>query len=113
MANRDGPAINKNAKRNPNQNLYQNPNQAQGNVQDDIQGQNPPPHIPFLPNAPIVPGVPQRSQLNWSHFKPKYAGKLEEDAEAHLLRTNDWMDTHNFQEQVKRTEILFTFSRGS
>ena len=34
-------------------------------------------------------------QLNWSHFKP------DEDAEAHLLRTNDWMDTHAFQEGVE------------
>ena len=26
---------------------------------------------------------------------------MEEDAEACLLRTNDWMDTHDFQDQVK------------
>ena len=49
----------------------------------------------------IAPGVPQKSQLNWSHFKPKYAGKPEEDAEAHLLRKNNWMDIYNFQDQVK------------
>ena len=24
-------------------------------------------------------------QLNWSNFKPEFSGKLEEDAEAHLL----------------------------
>ena len=23
--------------------------------------------------------------LNWSHFKPEFSGKLDEDAEAHLL----------------------------
>ena len=95
--------INKNANRDPNQN--QNPNQAQDDVQDDNQEQNPPPndpfnhppsHNPFMPNASIVPGLPKKSQLNWSHFKPEYAGKLEEDAEAHLLRTNDWMDTNDF-----------------
>ena len=39
--------------------------------------------------------------MNWSHFKPEFAGKPNEDAEAHLLRTNDWMDTHAFQEGVK------------
>ena len=39
-------------------------------------------------------------QLNWSHFKPEFSGKPE-DAEAHLLRTNDWMDTHAFPEGVK------------
>ena len=71
MANRDGLAINEN----PNE----NPNQVQGNVQDDDEGQNPPPHNPFLPNALTAPGVPQRQQLNWSHFKPEYAGKPEED----------------------------------
>ena len=33
-------------------------------------------------------------------FKPDYSGKPEEDAEAHLLRANDWRDTHQFQEGV-------------
>ena len=80
-----------------NENPIQNPNQAQGNAQDDNQGQNPPPHNPFLPNAPIAPGAPQRPQLNWSYCKPEFAGKPEEDAEAHLLRTNDWMTCMTFQ----------------
>ena len=61
----------------------------------------PPPHNPFLPNAPMAAEEPPRPQLHWSHFKPKYAGKLEEDAEVHLLRMNDWMDTHNFQDHMK------------
>ena len=39
--------------------------------------------------------------LNWSHFKPEYSGKPDEDAEAHLLRTNDWMDIHRFQDHIK------------
>ena len=112
MANRDGLAINekanRNPKQNPSQNADQNPNQAQGNVQNDNQGQNLPTHNPFLPNAPIAPGVPQRPQLNWSHFKPKYAGKPEEDAEAHLLRTNDWMDTHDLYNQVKVQRFCLT-----
>ena len=90
MANQDSLTVNEN----PNQ----NPNQAQGNVQGDNQGQNPPLHNPFLPNAPPAP---QRPQLNWSHFKPKFADKLEEDAEAHLLRINDWMDMHDFPDNVK------------
>ena len=67
-----------------------------------------PQHNPFLPNALIVSAVPQRPQLNWSHFKPKYAGKLEEDTEAHLLRTNDWMDTHDFQHHVKVQRFCLT-----
>ena len=40
-------------------------------------------------------------QLNWSNFKPEFTGKPDENAEAHLLRTNDWMDTHAFPEGVK------------
>ena len=40
-------------------------------------------------------------QLNWSHFKPEFAGKPDEDMEVHLLRTNDMMDTHTFPEGVK------------
>ena len=100
MAYQDCPAVNEN----PNQ----NPNQAQGNAQDDNQGQYPSPHNPFLPNAHIAPGAPQRSQLNWSHFKPEFVGKPEEDAEAHLLRTNDWMDTHNFLDHIKVQNFCLT-----
>ena len=39
--------------------------------------------------------------LNWSHFMPEFAGTSDEDGEAHLLRTNDWMDTNVFPEGVK------------
>ena len=39
--------------------------------------------------------------MNWSHFKPEYSSKPEEDVEAHLLRTNDWMNTHDFPDGVK------------
>ena len=109
MADHNGPTKNENANRNPNQ----NPNQVQDNVQNDDPGENPPPYNPFLPNAPIVPGVPQRPKLKWSHFKWEYAGKQEEDAEAHLLRTNDWMDTYDFQDHVKVQRFCFNFSRGS
>ena len=35
------------------------------------------------------------------HFKPEFADKQDEDAEAHLLRMNDWMDTHAFEKGVK------------
>ena len=45
-----------------------------------------------MPNAPQAPGIPCVPQLNWSHFKPEYSGKPDKDAEAHLLRMNDWMD---------------------
>ena len=39
--------------------------------------------------------------MNWSHFKPEFSGKPEEDVEAYLLQTNDWMTTHDFCEAVK------------
>ena len=59
--------------------------------------------LPAPPAQPLVPRAQPGTllQLNWSHFKPEFAGKLDEDAEAHLLRLNDWMDTHAFQEGVK------------
>ena len=51
--------------------------------------------------------------LNWSNFKPEFSGKLEEDAEAHLLQSNDWMGAHHFNERHKSTEILSHITRGS
>ena len=46
--------------------------------------------------------IPVANQhLNWSHFKPDFSGKPEEDMEVHLLRTNDWMTTHDFPDDQK------------
>ena len=50
----------------------------------------------------------QIEYLNWSHFKPEFSGKPEEDAETHLLRTNDWMNTHHFREGVKVQRFFLT-----
>ena len=61
-----------------------------------------------MPNVPVAPAVPQRPQLNWSHFKPEYTGKPDEDAEAHLLRTNHWMDTQEFPDQIKVQRFCLT-----
>ena len=47
-------------------------------------------------------------QLNWSHFKPEFAGKPDKDAEAHFLRMNDWMDTHALPEGVKVKSFYLT-----
>ena len=41
----------------------------------------------------LQPGQQVDMHMNWSHFKPEYSGKPEEDVEAHLLRTNDWRNT--------------------
>ena len=47
--------------------------------------------------------------VNWSHFKPEFAGKpKEDDAEAHLLHTYDCMRTHNFNEEDKAQRICLT-----
>ena len=31
----------------------------------------------------------QHLHINWSNFKPEFSGKPEEDAEAHLLHSNE------------------------
>ena len=48
------------------------------------------------------------NQLNWSDFKPDFSGKPEENAEVHLLRTNDWMTTHDFPEDQKVRRFCLT-----
>ena len=46
--------------------------------------------------------------LNWSNIKPEFLGKPEEDAEAHLLHSNDWMDAHHFNEDIKVQRFCLT-----
>ena len=46
--------------------------------------------------------------LNWSNFKPEFLGKPEEDAEAHLLRSNDWMEAHHFDEGIRVQRFCLT-----
>ena len=60
-----------------------------------MQPQNPPLQVP---------------QLSWSYFKPEFSGKPEEDAVAHLLRTNDWMETHNFPDDTKVRRFCLTLT---
>ena len=76
------------------------------------------PHVPLvqLPAPPTQPIAPPTQpiqpasmpQLNSSHFKPEFAGKPDKDVEVHLLRTNDWMDTHAFPEGVKLQQFCLT-----
>ena len=49
----------------------------------------PPPADQPKPQAPQQPAQPAQQviYLNWSHFKPEFSGKPDEDAEAHLLCT--------------------------
>ena len=52
--------------------------------------------------------MPQMVNLNWSYFKPEFLGKPDEDSEAHLLLTNDWMNAHHFIEGVKVQRFCLT-----
>ena len=69
------------------------------------EGQPPPQQIPI--------GQQQPMHMNWSHFKPEYSGKPEEDVEVHLLQTNDWMTTHDFPEAVKVQRFCLTLVGGA
>ena len=82
--------------------------QVQGPVNNNAQvGQN----IPMQPlqqAAPVQPvpvglvdPAPQVFYQNWIGKKPEFLGKPEEDAESHLLSTSDWMEAHNFPDEVK------------
>ena len=48
--------------------------------------------------------------LNWSHFQLEFLGKPDKDAEVYLLRMNDWMDTHSFQDNDKVQRFCLTLT---
>ena len=62
-----------------------------------------------MPQAVQQP-IPHMPPLNWSHFTPKFSGKPDEDAEAHLLGTKDWIDTHRFQEDDEVQRFCLTLT---
>ena len=62
------------------------------------------------PTQPTQQGQ-QIVHLNWSHFKPEFSGKPE-DAEAHLLRTSNWMNTITFGKLSKLKDFCLTLMRG-
>ena len=64
------------------------------------------PPVPQAPQQPIQK-VQQMPHLSLSHIKPEFSGKPE-GAEAHLLRTNNWMNTNQFQEGVKVQRFCLT-----
>ena len=49
--------------------------------------------------------------INWSNFKPEFSEKPEEDAEAHLLCSNDWMNAHHFVDGIKVQGFCLTLLR--
>ena len=57
-----------------------------------------------------LPDPPQPYQLNWSYFKEEFSGKTEENAMAHLLKTNDCMETHNFPDDTKVRRFCLTLN---
>ena len=72
----------------------------------DAEQPQEPDNLSPLPEQPPIPMA--NNQLNWSHFKPDFSGKPKEDAEAHLLRTTDWMTTHDFPEDQKIRRFCLT-----
>ena len=83
-------------------------NQAQGPTNSNAQvGQNVPVQPPqqLAPAQPVPTGLvvpaPQVFYQNWIGKKPEFSGKPKEDAESHLLSTRDWMEAHNFPDEVK------------
>ena len=74
--------------------------QAQQQQQDHLA---PPAHAPAAQQQ-----GQQIVNLIWSHFKPEFSGKPDEDAEAHLLCANDWMNAHHFIEGVKVQRFCLT-----
>ena len=59
-------------------------------------------------HAPPAQQGRQVIHLNWSFLKPEFSGKPDEDAEAHLLCTNNWMNAHHFVEGVKVQRFCLT-----
>ena len=78
-------------------------------LEGDAEEPQNPGNLTLIPAEPPV--LMANNQLNWSHFRPEFSGKPEEDAEAHLLRTEDWMTTHNFPEDQKVERFCLTLTQ--
>ena len=73
----------------------------------------PPVQLPAKQDQPVPltqPRQPVPPVLNWSHFKPEFSGKPEDGAEAQILRTNDYIETHNFPEVIKMQRFCLTLT---
>ena len=75
------------------------PNQRQGQNQQQNQQQQ---------NQEQVGQQQQHLHINLSNFKPEFSGKPEEDAEAHLLCSNDWMTAHCFVNGIRVQRFCLT-----
>ena len=88
------------------------PNMPPEQEEPDQPDQFDQPNQPSSPPQNLPTQMAHQHQLNWSYFKPEFSGKPEEDAEAHLLRTDDWMDTHNFPANQKVRRFFNPYGRG-
>ena len=77
---------------------------------DAEEPQNPGNFNPVPAQPPILMA---NNQLNWSHFRPEFSGKPEEDVEAHLLRREDWVTTHDFPEDQKVRRFCLMLMQGA
>ena len=84
---------------------------------EELEQPNLPPNQFNQPNQPNQPpnqvqnlqaAMVHLQHLNWSYFKLEFSGKPEEYAEEHLLRTNDWMEKHNFPDDQKVRRFCLT-----
>ena len=78
-----------------NQRQGQNQQDQQQNQQQQQQNQDP-------------VGQQQHLHINWSNIKPEFSGKPDENAEVHLLHSNDWMNAHHLINGVKVQRFCFT-----
>ena len=78
------------------------PNQRQGQNQQNLQQNQ------QQQKNQDVAGQQQHLHINWSNFKPEFSGKADEDTEAHLLHSNDWMNAHHFVNGVKVQRFCLT-----
>ena len=46
--------------------------------------------------------------LSWTHFKPEFLGKPDEDAKAHLLYNKDWMKVYHLVDNIKVQRFCLT-----
>ena len=103
------------------QNQVQGPAQVSQNVPVQPPQQpapaQPSPVGPVVPAQPapvqpvpigLVAPAPQVFYQNWIGKKPEFSGKPEEDAKLHLLSTRDWMEAHNFPNEVKVRHFCLT-----
>ena len=79
------------------------PNQKQGQKQQNPQQNQQPQQLIQDPA-----GQQQHLHINWLNFKPEFSRKPDEDAEVHLLHSNDWMNAHCFVDGVKVQRFCLT-----